>query len=81
MCLAVPGRIIRIRDAGTPFATAEVDFSGVVREASLGMLPEAREGQYIIVHAGCALNILDEDEALKTLEELRVLGEMMGMGG
>ncbi len=63
MCLAVPARITEI--VGNK---AKVDMAGVVREASVMMLPNARVGDYVIIHAGYALEKLDEEEALRTLE-------------
>ncbi len=67
MCLAVPGKIIEIYEAGG-LKMAKLDYGGVVREACLAYVPEAQLGEYAIVHVGFALSILDEEEALKTLE-------------
>ncbi len=67
MCLAVPGKIIEIYEAGG-LKMARLDYGGVVREACLAYVPEAQLGEYAIVHVGFALSILDEEEALKTLE-------------
>ncbi len=72
MCLAVPGKIIEIYEAGG-LKMGKLDYGGVVREACLAYVPEARVGQYAIVHVGFALSILDEDEALKTLEAFQEL--------
>ena len=72
MCLAVPGKIIEIyKTAGLKMA--KIDYGGVVREACLAYVPEALVGEYAIVHVGFALNILDESEALKTLDAFREL--------
>ncbi len=62
MCLAVPARIVEIDGH-----RAKVDVAGVAREASLMMLPDARVGDYVIMHAGFAIQRLDEAEALATL--------------
>ena len=70
MCLAVPGKITEIF-AGNGLRMCKVDFGGVVRETCIEAIPEAKLGDYIIVHAGFALNILSEEEALATLEALR----------
>ncbi len=67
MCLAVPGKIIEIYEAGG-LKMAKLDYGGVVREACLAYVPEAQLGEYAIVHVGFALSILDVEEALKTLE-------------
>lgn len=66
MCLAVPSKIIEINDM-----VAKVDVDGVVREASIMLLDDVKLGEYVIVHAGFAINKLDEDAALQTLEDMR----------
>ncbi|BCY18800.1 hydrogenase assembly protein HypC [Leptolinea sp. HRD-7] len=75
MCLAVPGKIIEIYDSAG-MRMCKIDFGGVTREACLQVLPDAKVGDFTIVHAGFALNILSESEALETLEALRELGEI-----
>lgn len=75
MCLAVPGKIVEIYDSAG-MRMCKIDFGGVLREACLQALPEARVGDYTIVHAGFALNTLSETEAQETLEALRELGEI-----
>jgi len=72
MCLAVPGKITEIYTSGT-LRMGKVDFGGVVREVCLETLPEANVGEYTIVHAGFALNLLSEEEAQETLAALREL--------
>lgn len=72
MCLGVPGKIIEIYDAGG-LRMGKVDFGGATRETCLEALPEAKVGDYTIVHAGFALNLLNEEEARATLETLREL--------
>lgn len=75
MCLGVPGKIVTIyQQAG--LRMAKVDFGGVYREACIETLPEVKEGDYIIVHAGFALNRLSEAEALETLQLLREMGAL-----
>lgn len=75
MCLAVPGKIISIE--GEDLArTARVSFGGIVREVSLAYVPEAQLGDYAIVHVGMAISLLDEDEALRTFEYLKQIGEL-----
>jgi len=75
MCLAVPGKIIEIYDTAG-MSMCKIDFGGVVREACLQALPDARVGDFTIVHAGFALNILSEEDAMETLQALRELGEI-----
>jgi hydrogenase expression/formation protein HypC len=77
MCLAVPGKLTELYDAGG-IAMARVDFGGVTREACLAYLPEAAVGDYVLVHAGFAITMVDQAEALQTLEDLRQLGELAG---
>jgi hydrogenase expression/formation protein HypC len=80
MCLAVPGQILSIaepphdRENDALFRTGKVSFGGIVKEVSLAYVPEAIVGNYVIVHVGFALSILDEDEAQATLQDLNQLG-------
>jgi hydrogenase expression/formation protein HypC len=75
MCLAVPGKIIEITP--TPGSLmGKVDFGGVIREVCLEAIPTAKLGEYVIVHAGFALNTLSEKEAQETLDALRELGDI-----
>jgi hydrogenase expression/formation protein HypC len=75
MCLAVPGKIVEIYDSAG-MRMCKIDFGGVLREACLQALPDAKVGDFTIIHAGFALNILSEKEAEETLEALRELGEI-----
>jgi hydrogenase expression/formation protein HypC len=75
MCLAVPGKILSIE--GEHFArSARVSFGGIVREVNLAYVPEAEVGDYVIVHVGFAISLLDEEEATRTFEYLRQMGEI-----
>ena len=78
MCLAVPGVVLDIVGDDPTFRRGSVDFSGVRREVSLAFTPEARRGDYVLVHAGFALTVVDSKEAELTLAELRRLGEAAG---
>ena len=73
MCLAIPGQIVSI--SPDELRTAKIAFGSVLKEASLALVPEAVEGDYVIVHAGVAISILDEQAAQEVFEELRKLGE------
>jgi hydrogenase expression/formation protein HypC len=66
MCLGIPAQIVAVEENG--LATAEV--SGVRREVSTALVPEAKEGDWVLVHVGFALHTIDEDEAARTLELL-----------
>ncbi|MFL7812039.1 MAG: HypC/HybG/HupF family hydrogenase formation chaperone [Anaerolineales bacterium] len=72
MCLGVPGKVIELYDAGG-IRMAKVDFGGVIREACLEVVPEVEIGQYVIIHVGFAISVLDEEEAQKSLELLQEL--------
>lgn len=76
MCLAVPAKIISLNsNADELLQTGFVDFSGVQKEISLAYVPEANVGDYVIVHAGFALSVLDEDEALASLQAFADLAD------
>lgn len=73
MCLGIPGKIIEIYEqAGLKMG--RVDFGGVVKEACLAYVPQAQVGDYTIIHVGFALNVIDEEEAQKTLELFEQIG-------
>ena len=73
MCLAVPGRIEAIR-VENDLHVGTVRFGGVTRDAVLEHVPEAKVGDYVLVHVGFALQVLDEAEAQRTLRLLDELG-------
>jgi hydrogenase expression/formation protein HypC len=75
MCLAVPGKIISIGSEEPLERTGRVSFGGVVKEVCLAYVPEAQIGDYVIVHVGFALSIVDEAEAARTFEYLEQMGE------
>ena len=77
MCLAVPAQIISI-EGESFFRTGKVSFAGAVKEVSLAYVPEAKIEDYVLVHAGVALNTIDEEEAKKVFEYLEGL-EPLGM--
>jgi hydrogenase expression/formation protein HypC len=68
MCLAIPGKLISIDTATEDLRMGRVDFGGAVKDVCLDLVPEANAGDYVIVHVGFALNVLDEAEAVRTLE-------------
>ena len=70
MCLAVPARVVSIEEQ-----EAEVDLSGVRRRISVVLTPEVRVGDYVVIHTGFAINVLDEQEAEETLKLFRELDE------
>lgn len=76
MCLGIPGRVIEVRDEGG-LRMGRVDFGGVRKEACLAYVPEVGVGDYVIVHVGFAISHVDEEEALRTLELLREMGDLV----
>ena len=75
MCLGIPGKIIEMYEANG-LQMGKVDFCGVTKEVCLAYVPEAKVGNYTVIHVGFALNVLDEAEALETLQLLRDIGAM-----
>ena len=73
MCLGVPGRIISLEDNPIGMPMGKVEFGGVAREVCLAYTPEAQVGDWVIVHAGFAISLLDEEEARQSLEALAEL--------
>jgi len=80
MCLAVPGKIIEIYEK-QELKMAKVDFSGVTREACIEHVPEAKIGDYAIIHVGFAISLLSEEEAQDSIDPIREIieaGELEG---
>lgn len=78
MCLGVPGQVQEVEDG--PLRLGRIRFGGIVKEASLAFVPDAKVGDYVLVHAGMALDVIDEDGARKVFEALRMLGEAEAAG-
>lgn len=76
MCLAVPGLILSMSDGDPLMRTGRVDFGGVVKEINLAYTPEANVGDYVLVHVGFALTVIDAAEAAKVFEHLDRIGEI-----
>lgn len=76
MCLGIPGQVVSIAGSDPLTRTAKVRFSGVVKDVNLAYAPEAKAGDYVIVHVGFAITILNEAEAHRVLDTLRELGEL-----
>jgi hydrogenase expression/formation protein HypC len=76
MCLAVPGKITSISGEDILTRTGKIDFGGILKEASLAYVPEAKVGDYVIVHVGFAISRLDEEEANKVFEYLREMQKL-----
>ncbi|RDB06372.1 HypC/HybG/HupF family hydrogenase formation chaperone [Runella aurantiaca] len=77
MCLAIPGKIKSIEYQYDGLVRmAKIIFGGITKEASLEMVPQAKEGDYVLVHVGVAISIVDEEEAQKTFQYLAEIGEL-----
>jgi hydrogenase expression/formation protein HypC len=75
MCLAVPGKVVRWLDRDPLLARAEIEFGGICRICQMACVPEANVGDYVIVHAGIAISVVDRVAAERTLTELARLEE------
>jgi hydrogenase expression/formation protein HypC len=76
MCLAIPGRIENISGDDPLTRMGKINFGGILKEASLAYVPEAKVGDYVIVHVGFAISRLDEDEAQKVFEYLKQMEDL-----
>lgn len=76
MCLAVPGKILSISGEEPLMKCGRVSFGGITKEVNLAYVPEARPGDYVIVHVGFAISTLDEAEAHKVFDYLRQMDEL-----
>ena len=77
MCLAIPGKIIDIEPSvDMVFRQGKVSFGGILRNVNLCMVPEARIDDYVLVHVGVAISMIDEEEAKISFEYLKQIGEV-----
>jgi hydrogenase expression/formation protein HypC len=81
MCLGVPGKVVSITPHEGDMHMGRVQFGGIQKEVCLSFLPEARVGDYVIVHAGFAISQLDEVEAAETFELLKQMGQLSELSG
>jgi hydrogenase expression/formation protein HypC len=79
MCLAVPGKLLSVQGTDPLELTGRVSFGGIVKEVSLACAPEARPGDYVLVHVGVAISVVDPQEAEETFRYLREMGELDGL--
>jgi hydrogenase expression/formation protein HypC len=75
MCLAIPGKVVAIEQRGD-IRTGRVQFGGIIRQACLDFVPEAQEGDYVMVHVGFAISVVDKDEAERTYALLESMGAL-----
>lgn len=77
MCLSIPGKLIEITNKlDEVFRIGKVSFDGIIKEVSLTLVPEAKVGDYVMVHVGAAISVIDEEEAKKTFDILMQLDEL-----
>jgi hydrogenase expression/formation protein HypC len=76
MCLAVPGKILSIQSDDPLLRTGRVSFGGIVKQANLSCVPEARVDDYVLVHVGFAISVVDPDEARRVFEYLEQMNEL-----
>ena len=76
MCLAIPGRIASLSGDDPIMRVGRVDFGGIVKEINLAYVPEARVGDYVLVHVGFALTVIDEAEAERLFEQLSEIADI-----
>ncbi|WP_456408478.1 HypC/HybG/HupF family hydrogenase formation chaperone [Caldithrix abyssi] len=80
MCLAIPGKVIEIFDEGG-LKMGKIDYSGTINKACLAYVPEVEVGQYVIVHAGFAISVMDEDEAEEVFQTFDEMTEALKKEG
>lgn len=76
MCLAVPGRILDIEGTDPLLRAGRVDFAGIQKRVNLSYVPDARVGDYVLVHVGFAISTVDEAEASQVFEYLKTMGDL-----
>lgn len=82
MCLAIPGKVAQIEE-NHGMRTGRIQFGGITRQACLDFVPEAKEGDYVMVHVGFAISVVDKEEAERTyalLESMGLLADELGTG-
>ena len=79
MCLAIPGKLLDISTDAAGVKMGRANFGGIVKQVCLEYTPEVQPGEYVLVHVGFSLSVVDEEEAARTyklLEEMDQLGEL-----
>ncbi|MEJ2246174.1 MAG: HypC/HybG/HupF family hydrogenase formation chaperone [Acidobacteriota bacterium] len=76
MCLAVPGKVVSIEDSDPLFRKGKVDFAGIVKQVNLAYVPEVKTGDYVLVHAGFAIGVIDEAQAGQVFDFFRKMDEL-----
>ncbi len=76
MCLGVPGRIVSIDENPLGMTMGRVSFGGITKDVCLAYVPEVKLGDFVVVHVGFAIAVVDQDEAERTLEYLREMDDL-----
>jgi hydrogenase expression/formation protein HypC len=76
MCLAVPGKIVSISGDDPLTRAGKVNFGGIIKDVNFAYVPNAKVGDYVVVHVGFALNTVDEAEANQVFDYLREMGDL-----
>jgi len=75
MCLAIPGKVLEINTTASPIM-GKVSFGGIKKEVCLELVPEVKVGNYVIVHVGFAISMMDEEEAQETLKLIDQMNDL-----
>jgi len=81
MCLAIPGRIVSIEGDDPTLRSGSVDFAGIGKRVNLSCVPEAKVGDFVLVHVGFAISTIDEREARQVFEYLDAMGDLAELEG
>jgi hydrogenase expression/formation protein HypC len=79
MCLAIPGKLLDISGDDPLIRSGRVSFNGIVKQVSLTCAPEAKVGDYVLVHVGVAISVIDPKEAEETFKYLKAMGDLDGL--
>ncbi len=75
MCLAVPGKVLSVQGEGIA-RVGRVNFGGIIKQVNLAYVPQANIGDYVVVHVGFAISVMDEHQAIQVFEYLKQIGEL-----
>jgi len=81
VCLGIPGKVISIEENPLGMTQGRVSFGGITKEVCLAYVPEVEVGDYVVVHVGFAISRIDEEEARRTYDFLKEMGELSELGG
>jgi hydrogenase expression/formation protein HypC len=81
MCLGVPGKVVKISENEVEMKMGMVNFGGIVKEVCLAYVPEVKVGDYVVVHVGFAIGIVDEEEAKQVFDYLNQIDELRELDG